>query len=42
MTEVNEKEILEKASIGTIPFMKTVSDWMHPNDKLVFFTLQNK
>jgi len=30
---------LEKASIGTIPLAKTISDWSRPNDKLIYFKL---
>lgn len=33
---------LHKASIGTIPFVKTITDWQSPETKLVYFTLQNK
>jgi len=32
---------LEKASIGTIPLAKTITDWAHPSDKLVFYRLNN-
>ena len=33
---------IHKAAVGTIPLYKSISDWMTPEDKLVFFTLQNK
>jgi len=33
---------IHKASIGTIPLVKTITDWQSPETKLVFFTLQNK